>query len=177
MSKYFELGDTLMRFNKKLFAVSAAAVLMGYSLPVSAQTVYYTQTSPTVIPTTSFYTTTSPTYTTRVITHPVITQPRVITQPVVITQPAVMPSGAYVDTRTNVNPLGRAVTGGAVGAGLGALGGLIYGSVTRERLGRSVVGGTAAGAAIGAGASLLGGLFSPRVETRQVASPGGYYWY
>lgn len=140
-----------MSIKKNIVAASAIAATLGYSLPVSAQIVYYTQPS-------SIYQAT-PVYSSQVIT-----------------QPVVLPQNTYVDSRVNTNPLGRAIGGGALGAGLGALGGLIYGSVTRERLGRSVLGGTAAGAAIGAGASLLGGLLAPRVEPRTVASPG-YGWY
>lgn len=84
--------------------------------------------------------------------------------------------------------LTNTIGGAAIGAGVGALGGLAVGALNNNRndywgpygyyghrrssLGRSAGVGAAIGAGVGGGLGLLKGL----LDNRQVASPG-YYWY
>jgi hypothetical protein len=129
-----------MKLNIKALALPMVAVAFGaMTLPASAQVVYYTTTNSAVVPSTvvsspvTTYVDTSGYYTTR----PVYTTTTPVYTNRIISQPAVLPSSAYVDARPRSNILGRTVGGAAVGAGVGALGGLVYGAITRERLGRA----------------------------------------
>jgi hypothetical protein len=151
-----------MRTKQLLYALPAVATLVATTLPASAD-VYYDDYG-------SYYST--PVYSTPVYSS-VYTEPVYTNQ--VLTYPAVYPdTTTYVDTDRGSSVLGRTVGGAALGAGVGALGGLIFGAVSgHHRIGRSTLGGTAAGAAIGGALGLFGGL---RDNTTRVAAPG-YYWY
>jgi hypothetical protein len=155
-----------MNTKKLLYALPAVATLVATTLPASAD-VYYDDYG-------SYYST--PVYSTPVVTTtPVYSTPVYTNQ--VLSYPAVVPNTTYVDTDygyRSSNVLGRTVGGAALGAGVGALGGLIFGAVSgHHRLGRSTLGGTAAGAAIGGALGLFGGLGG---GGRSIATPGDY-WY